>query len=553
MTNTVAAISKPLPRLRQPLEDLLLLLAVTLGLRLLAYHGMFGTDDLVYYSRALDVAIGTWSSSEYNGALRYAFNIPAGFLARWLGQSPEVVMIWPLACSLVEVAAVYVLASTFMNRRAGIVAAALLATAPLHVSVATRLHTDPILAMFITLAFALLWFGWRWRSSAAMFGFGVAVGAIFWTKEMALIFWLAYVPMLWLFRDRWWDLLPAVAGGALMLVLHLVLMTYVAGDPLHVFRLLANIGSAYRGGPLQVEDAPGYYIKYLLFDLRHVGLLSLLGLGALLILVPQQRSGAFDRAGLLFVVVWWLGLFLILSILPVSLSPLRFVMKQSNYISIFLAPLAILGGMAIAQLPRWIGNGALAAALMIGAALSLLQQADWRAFSANTKALAAWAVENPDSLVVGSVNNADFGNSWLRIRYPGQSHATIMAFGDIRADPTRFAPLAAAAGVVTVAFDAENIHWGKRRVAMAAPLPCWGPPVATLTPVGLSLGNRFAGALAVVAGLVAETTGAAPARAAAQLLATEAKPKPLQLFTLNGPDVFCEHTRQSTPIREPVR
>ena len=53
-------------------------------------------------------------------------------------------------------------------------------------------------------------------------------------------------------------------------------------------------------------------------------------------MMPVQRSFAA------FVLVWSAGLLLAFSIIPVSFSPVHFVMKQTNYMTIFLAPLAIL-------------------------------------------------------------------------------------------------------------------------------------------------------------------------------------------------------------------
>jgi len=43
--------------------------------------------------------------------------------------------------------------------------------------------------------------------------------------------------------------------------------------------------------------------------------------------------------------------------MPVSLTPLRFVMKQSNYLSLFMAPIALLAGYQIARTPAQIAPG----------------------------------------------------------------------------------------------------------------------------------------------------------------------------------------------------
>lgn len=183
----------------QVMLDLTLILLLALVVRLVTYNGAFGSDDLTYFQRAAELARGEWTSANYNGALRYGFNLPAaGFIALF-GESLFVANLWPLACSLIEISAVYMFASAVMNRRAGAYAALLLASAPLHIAVATRIHADPVVSMFVTVGYVLLYFGALRRRPMLLFAAGLSIGCIFWTKELAAVTWFAFLPMLWFF------------------------------------------------------------------------------------------------------------------------------------------------------------------------------------------------------------------------------------------------------------------------------------------------------------------------------------------------------------------
>ncbi len=518
--------------------DLLPLLAAALAVRLAAYHGLFGSDDITYLDRAIDIAEGHWSSANYNGALRYGFNIPAGLFVWAFGPSAFAANLWPLLCSLVEIGAVYAIAASMMDRRAGVFAALLLASAPLHVGVATRVHADPVVSMFITLSFTLLWFGWLRSRRGLLLAAGLSMGAIFWAKELVAVTWLAFVPMLWLFRGRWHDALVVVSGVLLMLVMHGVLMTWIAGHPLHlIYTVLGQVQSSFVDG-MQGEDAAGYYLRYLFADIRHTGFIAFLAVSALWFVPGWLRARELPPTGLAYVALWFLGLFAVLSVFPVSLSPLRFVMKQSNYLTLFLGPMAVLAGLALASAPRRLGATLLGLTAVSGMVLGMLQQADYRAFTSNSKALAEWAIGKPGALVVGSVNNASLADVWIDQHQRGVSRARVVSFRELTERPADFAQTLAAAKTVYVLLDPQTVHWYSGRAKVTDRLPCWGDPVLQLEPVDLGVGNRLAGLLSSASASAAGVglPGAAAASAGFERLAA---PRAAALFVLPGRDVFC--------------
>lgn len=523
------AQSIPGSRSQQVMLDLTLILLMALVVRLVTYNGAFGSDDLTYFGSASQIARGEWNSSNYNGALRYGFNLPAaGFIALF-GESLFVTNLWPLACSLIEISAVYMFASAVMNRRAGVITALLLASAPLHIAVATRIHADPVVSMFVTVGFVLLYFGALRHRPMLLFAAGLSIGGIFWAKELAAITWIAFLPMLWFFRNQWRNCIYVIAGALLMMLLHGLLMLVIAGDPLHLVKVVSGAVKRNFVDGQQGEDSAAYYLRYLFIDLRHVGILGLFAVASTLLLPRLLKQDVKLREGFGYVLMWWIGLLLVLSVFPVSLSPLRFPMKQSNYITLFLAPTALLAGFAIAALPRTLGHLSLALCLLLGFLLGALQQADYRAFTANTKALAAFAAQHPRAIIIGSTNNSRLGNLWAKLANPGSSMPEIISFQDLseREDNTRqFLPQA---DIIFTVLDRQTMYWVAGKHPITSALSCW-QHVQTLEPTGLGLGNNLA---ELVSGAFKQIK---PLSNAMDRLA---RPQLAEVYRVNGRDALC--------------
>lgn len=510
-------------------RDLLLVLLLALLIRLLTFNGAFGSDDLVYFERALQLAHGEWSSSGYNGALRYGFNLPSAAFIALFGDSLFVANLWPLTCSLIEVGAVFWFASAAMSRRTGIFSALLLATAPLHIAVATRIHADPVVSMFITVSFVLVYFGTLRRHSTLLFSAGLTIGGIFWTKELAAVTWFALLPMLWLFRDQWRNLIYVIIGIVLMMILHGLLMQTIAGDPLHLIKVVLNAVKRNFVDGGDGEDSPIYYLRYMFIDLRHVGFLGYFSIASLVVLPYAIKKKPQFYNGFLFALTWWIALLVVLSLFPVSLSPLRWTMKQSNYITLFLAPTAILAGMTISAFPKNLGRIAIVLCCGLGILLGLLQQADYRSFTANSKALADFAIQHPHSVIVGSVNNSGLGSLWARQSYPATPSATIIDFREVSNPTDSTRQVMQHADTIFTVFDQQTMAWFAGKSAVTKVLPCW-QHIQTLQPTDLGNGNRLAkfasDALAPIAPLSA-------------LFGRLSRPKPADIYRVIGPDVLC--------------
>lgn len=538
----MTAVALSAVRSRPEGVTLSLIMLLALGIRIALFNGAFGSDDNVYYERALDVARGEWSSANYNGALRYGFNIPAGLLSAVFGTSLMAVNMWPLLCSLAEILAVYWFAAALGGKRMAITAAVLLSCAPLHVSVATRIHADPVVAAFLTFGVVLTYFGWRDRRAGLLFVGGLSLGGVFWAKELAAVTYFGLLPLLWFFRGRWREAAIVIGGLVLMLLGHGLLMIAIAGHPLHLVStvltsLQLNFIKAGAG-----EDAALYYLRYLVFDIRHTGLLGWLGLAGVLGLaltlsrpaLPNRSVADESRSAAAFLLVWLLGLLLILSVFPVSLSPLRFTMKQSNYISLFLAPLVISAAYCLSRMSGRSSRITVLAACSIGLALAALQQADYRAFTANGKAAALWAERHSEALLLGSKSNANVAALWLRAQRGGAVLAPVATLANWPLAGSVLPAPVTGGRELYVMYEPLTMSWPNTRPPVRGPLACWDP-VLKITPVDLGLGNRFATAIA----RVLSVARVGPADRAAAILARLGQPDPVQVFRIDGGDPWC--------------
>lgn len=502
---------------------------VALGVSLLTFNGVFGSDDVVYFGRAADLAKGEWEPANYNGALRYGFNLPAAGFMSVFGASVFSANLWPLLCSLIEVAAVYFFATTAIDRRSGLYSALLLGTAPLHMAVSTRVHADPVVSMFLTVAFVLVYFGHRRSDRGLMFAAGLSIGGVFWAKELAAVTWFAFLPFVGLFRHRLSLVGMALLGLAFALAGHGLLMVSLAGDPLHLVKVVYTAMKRNFIDAGQYEDGAFYYFKYLYVDLRHIGLLGLLATVALWVVPDRARGDRDKKDGFRFVVIWFVSLFLVLSVFPASLSPLRFTMKQSNYITLFLAPMAILAGMAVATFSSALRRTIMVASIAGGVVLGLLQQADYRVFTANSKALVPFVLEHPKSLVVGSVNNSSLGNLLASVSSPGAARAHIFDFDEVQKEIPLYKEKLPKAEAIYAVLDQQTIAATSMKVKITDPLPCWRH-LGQVTPTGFGLGNLLVTTLTAVAGTDSGV---------AAVLGRLGNPRRADIFRVEGRDVLC--------------
>ncbi len=503
--------------------------------RLAFFNGPFGSDDLVYLQRAVEISQGVWSSANYIGALRYGFNIPAGFFIWLFGVNTLAANLWPLLCSLAEITVVYLFAARVWGRQAAVYSALILLSMPLHIAVATRIHADPIVCFFLTLSFALFFIAEQRRSSLLYFVTGMAMGLVFWAKEVVVITLLAFMlyPLLVRKLDSRW--LYVVWGGLTMLLAHFILMTLIAGDPLHVFKVaLGQIDRNFiQAG--QGEDQAGYYFWYLFVDIKHTWLAPFLATAVVLAVVLRRPALLTAASGVAYVAFWLVALLAVLSFVPISLDPVRLVMKQSNYLSLFLAPIALLAGYLLAQLRRKMALTLLTAVVTGGLLLGALEQQAYHVFTSNSKAAVEFARAHPQDWLVGSVNNANIAGVYAILDHePGLEKR----FNYLSKEPPAGGQQVASGGSPPTGYavlDRETMNWGQKALPLASPPPCWRE-TTRLVPTGFGLGHRLVQSMLTVV----EALPGALGRSLVGTLRQLSQPQPASVYRVDHDNLWCD-------------
>ena len=182
-----------------------------------------------------------------------------------------------------------------------------------------------------------------------------------------------------------------------------MLMWIVSGHPFHVLTVMHSTVET-QWTVADRADSPFFYFKYLLF--RHPAYVAsrVSGGDRRVICIPSTENNDVWSSGPL------LPSFLYgapaccsrFQLCRFHFSPIRFVMKQTNYMMIFLAPLAILSGFGLAQMRAELRNGALLLVAAGGFVIAALTQQDLRAFTANAQAASVFAKSHPNDVIYGN-------------------------------------------------------------------------------------------------------------------------------------------------------
>jgi 4-amino-4-deoxy-L-arabinose transferase-like glycosyltransferase len=513
---------------------LVALLVFAVVVRLAFFNGSFGSDDLVYLAEAVQISEGIWTSSDYIGALRYGFNIPAGFFAYLFGLNSFTINLWSLLCSLAEIVTVYLFAASLWNRRIALYSGLILICMPLHIAVSTRLHSDPVVSFFLTLSFVLFFLAERQRNRLLYLLTGIAMGLVFWAKEIVtaiMLFAFAFYPLIFRKLEIRW--LLVIGGGLIMLVAHFMLMIVIADDPLHVFKLaMTSLDRAYTHGNL--EDEVWYYFWYLFIDIKHTWLAPFLAAAMVITVIYRRVQSAVDE-GVFYVTFWLVCLLTVLSFTPIKINPLQFIVKQSNYLSLFLAPIALLAGYQIAQLSRRTAVITLLTTLIGGVALGALEQQAYNVFTSNSKAAVEFSKKHTDSWIIGSINNGNIALMHsIFEKNPDLKNRFIYLDKELLEKRPEM-PAIAMATPGYVILDWETMPWGRDAVQLTKPLSCW-QEVTRLIPTGFGLSQPITEGILSTIKHIPGVVG--------QQLATPfqklSQPKPAIVYRVDRSTLWCD-------------
>lgn len=504
----------------------LAVVAVAALLRWLGHTGFFGSDEVTYIESALKPLDGDWTLDDYVGANRIGVNMPMAAFAAVFGRNEFGLGLYGFLCSIGEVALVAWLGGRFFGWRAGLFAGLLLAVTPVHAHIAGRMLADPALSLVITGSFALFALAEQRRSALGFFWAGVLAGTSFLIKPVTLFVFgiLLLYPLVARRIDLRW--LWMVAGLSVMMVVNGWLYESLTGRFWYVFEVVRErrqsgyLEAGASAGSIQLDAF--LYFEYLFLRVVHTGALGWLAAGGAAWLLIRRAGAAPTSGPLRFTLFWALGLILILSFLPASFQPLMFVPKQSNYMLIFAAPLALLGGWLLAELPRrWAVSLAIGAA-GLGCALTLLLQAQLMTFTANSWATLDYVKARGDGQSVYVMSNAYRAAMYRRLLGGEDLLPQLRSAQDVVKDSADRDRL--------VLIDPQTLHWdGSRPFARldAAP-PCW-QRVQTLRGTPHGAGVIFARA---VAGFVQALPVSSAAALAGRIRQQAVEPLPVQVYVV---------------------
>jgi hypothetical protein len=198
--------------------------------------------------------------------------------------------------------------------------------------------------------------------------------------------------------DRLWGAkrLWFVVGGMTLLITHLALFWVFYGDPVYFFGIYHDyLKETYVLGDT-TDTSSWSYVVLLFVKIYHTGLLGWLALAGCIRGLMQR-----NQPEIRFVLIWGLGLLLIFSALPISLSPLKFIAKQPNYLSIFTLPLALMAGWFLAQQGRTTAFFLGGAMIASGITLAALEQQVINVVTVNGRSAAVFAEAHTGTPVFG--------------------------------------------------------------------------------------------------------------------------------------------------------
>lgn len=404
------------------------ILIFSLFFRIVFYSGAFGSDDEEYVASALRVLHGDWHVSSYIGDLRYGMNIGNAIFLYIFGVNEISINILGFASSLLEIAIVWIFVNKYLNFKVAMYTAFLMAISPLHVHYAGRIYADPFLSVCMTTSFLLCLHAAFSKRYIYYFLSGILAGLTFFIKEGVIFYIVLFIPIFIYLRAPIMGYVYFAVGGFLMLFLNLVLFYIIANDPFYIFQIVRRtVDSVYIGNSLKQKPFYFYMIS-LLHPVRFVFIPILSCFSFYFLMKSKEKSK--ETEVLTFVFIWFIGLFMLFSFLPISLNPLTFIDKQQNYALIFVSPLCILAGYFLSMIMNRISYGILIFLMVLAVFSNAIQQQAIKIFTSNSKFLIAYAREHQDVDFYVNNKNINIYSFYKNILWQGNEISNLYMYDD---------------------------------------------------------------------------------------------------------------------------
>jgi len=325
-----------------------LLLVTAALLRVFAWHGEMSPDASVYAQYAWQLGHGQLDLSTDDKYIhRLPVYTPVALQYRAFGVSTASTQLWPLLCSLLQIAMAMLFARRWFGWGTALVAGLLLSCYPLDVLETARLMPDVPLAMLMGLA-GLLWLDStaeeRGRAKWLALASGIALGLAAVVRLYAVILIAVFLVDAIFAPRRRLRLGMAALGFGGVGVLLLALYAVAAGNPLEPFQV---VGDVYASGVLAEGARLSYYPAHLLPPWPATGVYPLLLLLTVALSTLQMES---RRRRLL---LWLAVLVVFLQLGSMSLSEYVPILKRTRFLTILSVPAAVFVASVLAGLAGW--------------------------------------------------------------------------------------------------------------------------------------------------------------------------------------------------------
>lgn len=486
------------------LRDWLALGAITILsilVRVVFYSGPSGSDDVQYVAKAAEICNGVFKSSSWVLSARYGMKLPIAMFMKIFGINEVSANIWSFSCSIAEVIAIFIFARMLWNLRAAIFSSLIMALLSLHVHIAGRLTVDSPNAFFITLSLLLFFLAEKNRDRVLYFLTGLSIGFTFWIREASLIYVVVFLFYILVFRNwkaRW---LWLILAATIMIVADGLILWKIENDPFLLFKIYSGSVRRAREGINVFNGAPFYYLYYMFIDIKHIWITCYLALGGLTVwarhIIKERKLDEMT-----YIVIWALATLLAFSFTVVSINPLKFIAKQTNYMLMFIAPWVLLAGYFLSRF-KGVILGMLLTFFIVGATIFCgLEQQAIRIFTSNIKAAIIFAEKNKDIPIYGT--GSAYNLSYLEtIINPRRETNRI---GELNKLPAQYftedgagKPTAGDQKPIAYAIiDRETIDWGNSPAFLKNKIPQSWKNIGTLEPIGFGVGEKMLKALVAI-------------------------------------------------------
>ena len=393
------------------LFPLFLLLLLAAFLRISLSSGIEGSDDVGYIIEAHRIFSGIYEVPTYIANLRIGTILPIALTFKLFGMNSYTIFMWPLIASLSNIVVIYMITFQLFDRRTALFAALCGIFFPLDIHMGGRAMTETSLALMLSLSvlFYLLAFKGETQHKKVMFyllsGFFVGLGAL--NKHPAIMILFFFTVHSILNKSSALNFLYILLGGFVVFVFENIYLYFISGDPLFLYHMFSEVIGINRQAKLIHGNQPlMYYPYYMLISLQHVGLYFYLALSGLLYFFLKKKKDKRDVTGTKFLLIWGLSLVGIMTFIPISISPLIFIPKQTNYMMMFCVPFIIFSGYSLSLIRR---KQLMYASVVILCSTSILcayfQENTIRSHSYNTQAAFEHIAKHPEAvLITGEFN-----------------------------------------------------------------------------------------------------------------------------------------------------